>query len=127
MLIWRSNPPGFWLLSTTFDPRAHLAQLTPEQIVALVDVLSTQEVFLTVTETARYLKIPQQQLWRWRSKNIGPAYIELPGKANVRYRLSVLNAFMLVRQRQTFRMPRIARGGGLKRATGVDTRVPIAA
>lgn len=56
------------------------------------------------------LGMTSHQLALWRAKRIGPAWVTLPDIATVRYRRSVINAFRLLRQEQTTRLPALSRG-----------------
>ena len=64
---------------------------------------------LTSAEAAAYLGITRRTLESWKSRNIGPNWIVYSRCAH-RYRLSVLNAFLLTREHQTTRYPALSGG-----------------
>jgi hypothetical protein len=94
----------------TFDPLSILRNLTQDQLVSLIDALSLEDTYLTVKQTRALLQVTDRQLFLWRGKDIGPAYIRMTKDGSIRYRLSVINAFMLLRQQQTTRLPALSRG-----------------
>lgn len=51
-------------------------------------------VLLTEKQTAAYLNLTDRALQQRRYASLPPAYIKLPGSSAVRYRLSVLMAFV---------------------------------
>jgi hypothetical protein len=75
----------------------------------LIGDLLTNDPLLPVKAAATYLGVHPAVLDRWRSRNIGPSYVRLP-VGTIRYRLSMLNAFVLMREQQTTRLPALARG-----------------
>lgn len=61
------------------------------------------------------LNVTRQCLANWRRYGIGPAYESLPGtgRGRIRYRPSIIAAFLVVRRHQTARVP--AKGGSRSR------------
>jgi len=93
-----------------FDPRELLSGLTSGEIASLSAVLLAQDPLLSMYEAADYLGCSVQLLANWRLLEIGPATIKIHvgasprrqsrggGHERVRYRLSVLNAFIATRE-----------------------------
>ena len=107
----------------TFDPRQILSALTAEQLSQLVDFLSLHDPLMRPKDAAAYLNVPHAQMWKWRRYRSGPAWIVLDEERHViRYRTSVIRAFAMLREIQTYRLP--ARGKGcipaFMRATGQE-------
>lgn len=83
--------------------------LEQNKLLALATLLVTRDPLLTSRQAAEYLALHEVILRRWRQRNIGPPYVALL-PCTIRYRLSALNAFALMRERQTDRLPALSRG-----------------
>ena len=76
---------------------------------------------LPTTRAAAYLGVrpATMDVWRWR--RIGPPWTKLESGA-VRYRLSALNAHLLMREEQTTRLPALGKGRFPVIGKGIKTR-----
>jgi hypothetical protein len=67
---------------------------TPSVVATGLSVADLNDRLLTTANAARFLDMHPTTLRKWRSVNIGPAYLVLPNGYSIRYRLADLRAWV---------------------------------